>query len=247
MGARVAILFLLCGYVNALAKVWAAQPRPFEYDPRVVALFPASGGGFPSGHTQNVVVFWGYLAALFRRTWLWVLAIVLMVLVPMSRLYLGVHFPTDLLGGYLIGAGLLLLSLWLAPALENWLCQKGLAWQILMGGLIPMALFVLLPAHDPYGSSITGTLTGIGLGLALESKWVGFEAGGSARIRTLRFLCGAVILFGLSFGLKKVFSEWASLPIMVFVRYGLIGLWCTLGAPWVFVRLGLGKGEATGP
>jgi len=63
-----------------------------------------SGGGLPSGHTQGAVVVWGYLVSQFRRRTLWILAGFLMIGIPLSRLYLGVHFPTDLLGGYILGA-----------------------------------------------------------------------------------------------------------------------------------------------
>jgi membrane-associated phospholipid phosphatase len=114
-GARLMFLFVLSAFLNAIVKVWAGQPRPFQYDSRVQELFEAPGFGFPSQHTQYTVVVWGLLAIRFRRAWLWALAGVLLVFVPLSRLYLGVHFPTDLLGGYVFGAVLLPLFLWLAP------------------------------------------------------------------------------------------------------------------------------------
>ncbi|UCF93465.1 MAG: phosphatase PAP2 family protein [Desulfobacterales bacterium] len=60
-GRRLFVLLLLSAYINSAAKVLVHQPRPFEYDPQVQPLVNASGGGLPSGHTQNAVVFWGYL------------------------------------------------------------------------------------------------------------------------------------------------------------------------------------------
>jgi len=91
------------------------QPRPFQYDSRVKALVHAGGGGLPSGHTQSAVAVWGYLASQVRSRKLWILAGFLMIGIPVSRLYLGVHFPTDLLGGYILGALLLILFLKLWP------------------------------------------------------------------------------------------------------------------------------------
>ena len=79
-GIRLTILFLLSSYLNLAAKVLADQPRPFQYDHRVQQLYKAGGGGFPSGHTQNAVVVWGYLALQFRRRRLWIVAGFLMVL-----------------------------------------------------------------------------------------------------------------------------------------------------------------------
>ena len=122
-GVRLSILFLFSAYVNSAVKVFACQPRPFQYDSRVKQIVSAGGGGFPSGHTQGTLVFWGYLALCFRRPLLWVITGLLIILIPLSRLYLGVHFPTDLLGGYLIGAILLLLYLWLEPRVETYLAS----------------------------------------------------------------------------------------------------------------------------
>ena len=104
VGVRLMVVFLLSGLVNQVAKHLAAQPRPFQYDSRVKEIVGAEGFGLPSGHTQSAVVVWGYLGTTVRKRWFWVLAGTLMVLTPLSRIYLGVHFPTDVLGGYVLGA-----------------------------------------------------------------------------------------------------------------------------------------------
>ena len=122
VGARLIVLFLFSSFPNAVAKQWAGQPRPFEYDPMVQRLWPTGGRGFPSGHTQSAVVIWGYLASQFRGVWLWGVAGLLIILIPLSRVYLGVHFPTDLLGGYLLGAAFLLLYLRLEPGASHRAC-----------------------------------------------------------------------------------------------------------------------------
>jgi membrane-associated phospholipid phosphatase len=64
--------------------------------------------GFPSGHTSIAIAFWGALALLFRKRWLNFIALPLIFLIPLSRIYLGVHFMADVLGGYLIGGIMLL-------------------------------------------------------------------------------------------------------------------------------------------
>ena len=60
--------------------------------------------GFPSGHSSIAIVFWGVLMGLFPKKWIKIICISLMILVPFSRLYLGVHFLADVLGGVLLGA-----------------------------------------------------------------------------------------------------------------------------------------------
>ena len=238
-GARLAILFLFSAYLNAAAKVLAGQPRPFAYDVRVRQLAEAVGGGLPSGHTQGAVVVWGYLAATFQRTWLWVVAGLLMVFIPLSRIYLGVHFPTDLLGGYLIGATLLLLYLWLEPATEAWFRKKSLAWQLGVALAAPLLLMLLFLTED--GVTTGAVLMGMGVGFVLERRWVGFESGGVWWKQVLRLLLGVAVLFGLWMGLRIAFASAEPALLFRFVRYGLVGLWSGLGAPWAFVRLRLAE------
>jgi membrane-associated phospholipid phosphatase len=239
LGARLSILFLFSAYLNTVAKVLAAQPRPYQYDSRVLLLHKAGGGGFPSGHTQNAVVVWGYLASHFQRVGPRVVAGCLMLLIPLSRLYLGVHFPTDLLGGYVLGAALLLLYLRLEPVAEAWLKQKGLAWQFCAALLVPLLLVLLVPDNGKHGVIIGATLMGMGVGFTLERRWVRFESAGLWWKRLLRFLIGAPVLFTLWLGLRAAFYGLEPEQIYRFVRYASMGLWSGLGAPWLFVRLKL--------
>lgn len=236
---RLAILYLFSAWVNAVTKVLGGQPRPFQYDPRVPALVDATGEGFPSGHTQSATVVWGYLASQFRRTWVWVLAGALLVLIPLSRIYLGVHFPTDVLGGYAIGALLLWLYLRFEPRAEAWLGSKGMFWQMALVVVVAGTLALLSPANSQDTASAAGVLMGMGVGFVLEGKWVRFDSGGDWIRRLLRFACGGVVVFALRFGLKAAFTALQPETVFRFVRYALMGLWVSLGAPWAFVKLRL--------
>lgn len=237
-GARLTVAFLLCAYTNAVAKALAAMPRPPEYAPgQVKVLWDATGYGFPSGHTQSAVVVWGYLAAQARRRWVWILAAVMMLFIPLSRIYLGVHFPHDVLGGYIIGAVLLFLYLWLEPGAERWLEEKGLAWQLGVAVVAPLILMLLFLTDD--GVTEGATLMGMGVGFVLERRWVRFDSSGPAWKQVVRFLLGVVVLVALWLGLRIAFSSLEPALLLRFVRYGLVGLWGGLGAPWAFRRLRL--------
>lgn len=236
-GARLIILFLSSTYTNAVAKELARQPRPFQYDHRVRMIREAEGYGLPSGHTQSAVVVWGYLGMQCRRKWLWIAAVVLMILIPLSRVYLGVHFPHDLLGGYVLGAASLLVYLWFEPRAERWLSTKGLAWQL--GVVIAAALLMipLFPTED--GITASATLVGMGAGFVLERRWIGFAISSRWWRRIVSFVLGAAILVGLWLGLRIAFADLEPMAVYRSVRYGAIGLWGALGAPWMFVRLRL--------
>ncbi|MGW8302260.1 MAG: phosphatase PAP2 family protein, partial [Desulfobacterales bacterium] len=241
MGARLLVLFLISAYANAIAKGLADQPRPFQYDPRVKPLMHAAGGGLPSGHTQGAVVVWGYLAFQIRRTKFWIIAGFLMIVIPVSRLYLGVHFPTDLLGGYFLGALLLVLYLLFAPKVESWLTAKGFIWQISTAVILPILLFWVSPQGSRYASSACGALMGFLPGIALERRWIRFCSDGSFYKRSMRFVVGLIVLLGIWLGLRFALSGLEPLSLFRAFRYASVGLWGALGAPWLFVRLRLAK------
>jgi membrane-associated phospholipid phosphatase len=242
-GVRLAILFLLSGYINTVAKVIAGQPRPFEYNSQVRKLFEASGGGLPSGHTQNTVVIWGELAFRFRMLWLWLIALFLMLLVPISRVYLGLHFPTDLVGGYLLGFSLLLVYRWLEPGVAVWLKSKGLTWQLSISLALPALMILLFPSYEKNGLIAGATLMGMGAGFVVEQHFVKFQSGGIRWRKVVRFLLGTAVAFTLWQGLRSIFLGLQPESLYRFLRYGFVGLWGALGAPWLFVKLRLASSK----
>ena len=85
--------------LNQLLKLCFRIPRPWVKDPNFTivesARAEATGYSFPSGHTQSSVGTFGSLAYLFKQKWLRITCIVFAVLVPFSRMYLGVHTLKD--------------------------------------------------------------------------------------------------------------------------------------------------------
>jgi hypothetical protein len=235
------LLFLFSSYFGTLAKQFLKQPRPFEYDPRIKQLFAAPPWGFPSIHTQNAIVVWGYLAIQIKKAWFWVLAISLMILIPLSRLYLGLHFPTDLLGGYILGALLLCLFLNFSKPLENWLMSIGILWRIIMAVLFPIILMALLPSQEPNAISAGSLFIGISLGVVIENQWVRFDPSTEPRNQASKLILGIISLFVLRFGLKLLFTSLTPETFFLGLRYALIGCWFSAGAPWAFIKLGLAQ------
>jgi membrane-associated phospholipid phosphatase len=238
-GSRLIFLFLISVYLNQIAKAVFNQPRPFEYDPRVRQLTHATGGGLPSGHTQGAVVVWGFLAIYWKRPWLWVPATALMIGIPLSRIYLGVHFPTDLLGGFFFGAVLL----WLyfgptAPGIEM-AGKLSLNFQLLLAVGLPLVLATAFGGSSGYGVMLGGVLMGLAPGLVLERRFLRFKAGGRWRIRLSAYLLGVAMLFGFYFGLRLLFGGLEPAALWRLIRYAIVGFWGAFGAPWLFVKLKL--------
>src|SRR5690606_22282527 len=122
LATRLIPLFLVSIWINSLIKTVVAEPRPF--DPRVVVLAASDGFAFPSNHAQAAAVLWGGLAALSRRPRLFWGAALLVIGIGFSRVYLGVHFPHDVIAGWLIGLALLLAYLAALSRLEAFVRQR---------------------------------------------------------------------------------------------------------------------------
>jgi membrane-associated phospholipid phosphatase len=238
-GSRLIFFFLLSVYLNQIAKELLDQPRPFQYDSRVRQLTAASGGGLPSGHTQQAVAVWGFVALYWRRPWARCAAAVLIIGIPLSRVYLGVHFPTDLLGGYLIGGTLLWLYVALAPSIVDRLSRQSLTLHLFVITVLSLGLTVVDSGGGANGIRLGGVLMGLGIGLVLERRLVRFEAGGWWGRRLGAYLVGVAVLFGVYYGLRVLFSDLEPVSFWRYLRYALVGFWGAFGAPWVFVRLKL--------
>jgi membrane-associated phospholipid phosphatase len=107
LGARLAVVLIASNALNGLFKLAFHLPRPYWIDGRVEALSTETSYGVPSGHAQNATAVWGLLATQLRRSWAWAAAVALIFLISLSRVHLGVHFPSDVLGGWVIGGALL--------------------------------------------------------------------------------------------------------------------------------------------
>lgn len=237
-GARLTVLFLLSAYLNLYLKDLFQQPRPFDLEPSV-QLAPAEGYGLPSGHAQSAVVVWGAIAAWVSKRWFWAAAIGLMVVIGFSRIYLGVHFPTDVLAGWLVGAILVSLYLAMQSGVTTRLSRLGLGQQVALAVAVPLVLLLIHPVKD--AAMTMGALAGAGTGLALTYRYVPFSARGPWWQRALRFLTGGVIVV-LLYGLIKIVfpgEESALYLVFRFLGFGAIGVWASLGGPWFFRLLRL--------
>jgi membrane-associated phospholipid phosphatase len=242
LGVRLIVLTLFSSLVNATAKTIGGQPRPFAYDDRVVALVDAGGHGLPSGHTQSSIVIWGFLAVEARRRWFWFLAIVLMLGTSLSRIYLGVHFPTDIIGGAVLGIALLILWSKYGRRVERWFCSLAIPRQLALTAIAPLLVMAFMPSEDVVTAA--ATFLGLGTGIILERRYLHFSTDGSIPTRASRFLLGGLILVGLWLGLRTAFSDQDPELLLRLIRYTLVGLWGSLGAPWLFLKVGLARQEA---
>jgi membrane-associated phospholipid phosphatase len=243
VGASLFVLLLFSAYLNEIAKLLVDQPRPFNYDPRVIKFVHEDSGGLPSGHTQSAVVVWGYLAWRFKIMPLWLLAGFLVLAIPLSRIYLGAHFPTDLLGGYAIGAVVLFVFFRLDTRIWNWCTNKGIWLQLGVSMGLPVVLLLFVPPGNRGLLTAVGAFMGLTTGIVLERRWVRFCSDGPWWQQVTRYLAVMVVLMGIWYGLRIGFEQLEPAGLYRVLRYALIGLWGGLGAPWLFVKLKLAEKE----
>ena len=107
VGMRVGLILLASTSINTLFKWALHMPRPYWYSAPVDGMVAETGFGAPSGHSQIPSSIFGMIAVSIRRRWATVLLLTLIFLIGFSRLFLGAHFPHDVLIGWTLG-GLLL-------------------------------------------------------------------------------------------------------------------------------------------
>jgi len=242
IGVRLSVLLVLSSSLNSVLKLLFDQPRPIAG--RVQVLAEETSPGLPSGHAQNSLVVYGYLAAQVRKPWAWAAATLIVLGVGLSRIYLGIHFPTDVLGGWLVGIALLTLYLRFEPEVELALHARPWIQKLALAAALPFALFLAKPNKD--SAQLMGIFLGTLVGFLMELRWVGSSSVGAVWQRILRFIVGGGILVALWLGLKVILPGEPENVALIFrfVRYTLVGAWASLGAPWFFVKLGLASREA---
>lgn len=236
IGHRLALVFLSSMWLNGYLKEIFQTPRPSPDDGVRVLVHEASFS-FPSGHAQGSMTLWGFLALSLRRPWLWAASAILILLVGVSRIYLGAHFLGDVVGGWLIGA--LVLAVFSAAGAAFGRLSLSRSARLALAILVPL---LLVPLYQT-GPSLQ--LLGVLMG------WMGSDVFAleaiAYRERASAGRQAAKVLLGL-LGVAALLALHSFVPEGLFEALGwaLISLWITVGAPILFVRLGL-SGEGEGP
>lgn len=243
IGLRVGLILLISSGLNHTLKLVFHSPRPFYYDEAVRAFDNETTFGIPSGHAQNSASVWGLLAALVSRSLpafgkiAWAAALLLTFLIGLSRLYVGMHFPTDVLMGWAVGFALVWVFLKLEAPITNRFRNQPLSTSILAifgASLVLILLDVLArlslgawsvpqgwidtaaltrPDVVPHPLAMEGIFTSAGamFGLGAGALWMrssgGFSASGTPWKRLARYPIGVIGVAILWFGLGEIFPR----------------------------------------
>jgi len=269
IGVRALLLLIYTDFVAYSFKQLLHQPRPYWIGD-VKALSAEPSYGIPSSHASNTLSVGGYLATKIKKNWFWALLIILILLIGISRLYLGVHFPQDVLFGWLIGFSVLWAVAKWESKVRDWLDGKSLSTQIGIGFLDSLFIvlvgfiirFILNGMPDPasYSSysadartithffTLSGAAFGTYLGYAFMRQYARFSAKGDGGKRVIRYFVGTIGLLLIYFGLDILFASIAPDEttlgyILRYFRYGFVTFWATFLAPWLFLKTNLAEAE----
>ncbi|MDR2376306.1 MAG: phosphatase PAP2 family protein [Treponema sp.] len=249
-GLRLSVAVLISLWINMALKYLLGQPRPFweGWDPSV-GMIHENLNGLPSGHAQISLTLWVIIASWTGKKWAVPIAVFISLLVGFSRLYLGVHFPTDMLGGWILGALTLTAYFLLGDKLKAALIRGGQRFQMILCSVL---VFVMILYRPQVEFLMPGALIlGLGLGFSINQSHVGFRAAGSGTARFLvmglRFIIGMASLIVLFMILGRLAPEEHSplYPLFFFVRFALAGFWICPVVPWLFLRLRLARTAKT--
>ena len=227
-GAYIANVVLLASlYLNQVLKMVFATQRPFHIDPEVApadAVATAPGNGFPSGHAQGSVTFWTAAAVYVRRRWFAALATAVVVLVSLSRVYLGLHQPIDVVGGLTFGLAVVAVSLYL----QRRRVRIGRAATVVGGLVAPLALQLVYPVE------LSGMLLGAFAAFAVGPEIIRHDTSGPVAGRVVLAVIALALVFAALLGSSALLPEEVKRnAVGSFARYLLIGCVGTVLVPWL--------------
>ncbi len=204
--------------INQFLKLWFRIPRPWVKDPEFTivesARAEATGYSFPSGHTQSSVGIFGAVARYNKQIFVRIICVIICILVPLSRMYLGVHTPADV--GVSIAVALTLIF-GIYPMI-----QKGKddpkTMRILMVGMLTLSVLYVafiecytfpadIDSHNLANGTknaytMLGCILGVWLTYEVDTRYLQFRTDGVWWAQILKLAIGLAILLAIKAGVK---------------------------------------------
>ncbi len=204
--------------INQGLKLWFRIPRPWVRDPDFpiveAARAEATGYSFPSGHTQSAVGIFGALARWNRQTWLRIVCIALCLLVPFSRMYLGVHTPADVGVSFVLA---LVMVFGFYPIIRKAMHAPKTMRLLLVcmvasaAGLLAFVTLYPFPADVDSSNlehgiknawEMLGCMLGVWLTYEVDLRWTKFDTKAPLLGQVLKLILGFAILLAIKSGAK---------------------------------------------
>lgn len=244
LGFRLAIALSISNYINVGIKFIFCRLRPYVVFPHLDApeylKLTGTGYSFPSGHAQVSSTFWTYLARSAREKWITVTGIVVVVFVAFTRVYATVHYPTDVLVGAVLGVAIACLYAEIENRVRAFVprSKERVGFLLAVSVVVPGFAFALSAlfnvAFTGEVAQVLGFIAGAGVGYTLETEYVKYDVRASLPIQAIKIVLGLAGVMAVRYGLKAVFPGTAFWNML---RYAVVAVWATLGAPFMFKSL----------
>lgn len=224
------MIVMLCfsGYIGIMVKEFMKIPRPYTYD-GIEALYEKSAAGysFPSTHVQLSTTFWGSFMILCKKRIVWIIGIIFIILVAISRLYLRVHWLSDIIGAVLFSVIVVYLYTKVTMELSD---RKFILLQRI---ILAVSLIMYVMTSQVDNLKLLGVLTGSTIGIMLENHSINMNESNDFKMQVVKTVLGLSIMLIMQFILKKV------IPDMYYLRYAVTGITITFLCPFIFHMLRL--------
>ncbi|HDR7772649.1 TPA: phosphatase PAP2 family protein [Bacillus paranthracis] len=222
------MIVMLCfsGYIGIVIKEFMKIPRPYTYD-GIQSLYEKSAASysFPSTHVQLATTFWGSFMILCKKRIVWIIGIVFIILVAISRLYLRVHWLSDIIGAVLFSVIVVYLYTKVTMELSD---RKFILLQRI---IVAVSLIMYVMTSQVDNLKLLGVLTGSTIGIMLENHFINMNESNDFKTQVVKTVLGLSILLVVQLLLKKV------IPDMYYLRYVLTGFTITFLCPFMFHML----------
>ena len=211
IGKRVACAVLMAGVWFPMIKNIVLRVRPYmAHADRIKCLqlverdadamdIVQQGYSFPSGHGATAVSLFGSAAMEIRKRWMWFVAVITPLLIGLSRIAVGVHYPTDVLAGWAIGFLAILFNLLLQSRVK----KEWLRYVIMLALALPGVFWCR--SRDYF--SALGLLIGAACAFPYEAKYVQFKDTRNPWAMILRVIGAFAVYYALNTLLKLPFSK----------------------------------------
>ena len=246
------ILFALCGSlnINIGVKNFVKMARPIGLKGlESLRIETATGYSFPSGHTQTATTFWIAMMTQFKKAWVYIIGILMILGAGISRLYLAVHWPMDVIVGWFFGIVLSILFVKIFDYIDD-----SKSYYILIGIMLIFGVCTyFIGGEDFY--KMFGLYTGFVLGYMVEDTYINFSTEsekkrknifaknpskfGGLGNRILRFVVGIISLLAVYLLLSYLEDTLAVkleevTNIFKYLKYTIVVFWGVAGAPAIF-------------
>ena len=246
------ILFALCGSlnINIGVKNFVKMARPIGLKGlESLRIETATGYSFPSGHTQTATTFWSAMITQFKKAWVYIIGILMILGAGISRLYLAVHWPMDVIVGWFFGIVLSILFVKIFDYIDD-----SKSYYILIGIMLIFGVCTyFIGGEDFY--KMFGLYTGFVLGYMVEDTYINFSTEsekkrknifaknpskfGGLGNRILRFVVGIISLLAVYLLLSYLEDIIAVkleeiTNIFKYLKYTIVVFWGVAGAPAIF-------------